>query len=146
MIFNDYWKAAAIVFPILFLTPILGAKLMDFLDEKFLYRIPKRYKIWGIILLTIGVEAILTYVTAKNTGWPFLDAQFSIGFLVLILLVFMQMNEHTGKQYANVDNRVYGDGKETYAVSVFRLEVNPVALGAIIYFAVGVILSLIVYL
>lgn len=50
----------------------------------------------GIIGSIFAIEGILTFLIAQSLGWTWTDAQFNIGFLVFILIWFMQFNELIG--------------------------------------------------
>lgn len=95
--------------------------LSFFLETHFLYRFSKKWIVTGIIILTLVTEILVTLLIATNLGWEFTGAHFMIGFLVFIFVWFMQFNEYIGNQYSNVDNRVFGDGKDIYSVTFFGL-------------------------
>lgn len=88
----------------------------------------------GIIGSIFAIEGILTFLIAQSLGWTWTDAQFTIGFLVFILIWFMQFNKFIGNRYANVDNQVFGDGKEIYSIELFRFKLNPISITTLLYF------------
>jgi hypothetical protein len=104
--------------------------------------LPKWLLISGIIGLTIVVEGVLTFLIAEKLQWSWIDAQFTIGFLVFILVWFMQFNEFIGNRYANVDNQVFGDGKEIYNIELFHFTLNPISIASMLYFLSAIIITI----
>lgn len=70
-----------------------------------------------------------------------MDAQFTIGFLVFILIWFMQFNELIGNRCANGNNQVFGDGKEIYSIELFRFKLNPISIATLLYFFSSIFLA-----
>ena len=102
---------------------------------------PKWLVISGIIGLTLIVEGYLTFLIAESLQWTWMDAQFTIGFLVFILVWFMQFNEFIGNRYANVENQVFGDGKEIYNIELFQFKLNPISIATLLYFLSAIIIA-----
>ncbi|WP_139205838.1 hypothetical protein [Halobacillus alkaliphilus] len=118
---------------------------MDHLEKKYLMKVPKKWLVSSITTLTLLLELSLTFLVSTRTGLSFIESHFTIGFLLFIMVWFMQLNEFMGNQYANVDNQVFGDGKDIYRVSIFQFKVNPVSIGTFIYFTAAILISIVAY-
>ncbi|MCA1012218.1 hypothetical protein [Halobacillus halophilus] len=144
-LFNNVWISSTVVMSLIFLIPIAGAHLMNHVEKKYLMKVPKKWLVSSITTLTLLFELSLTFLVSTRTGLSFIEAHFTVGFLLFIMVWFMQFNEFMGNQYANVDNQVFGDGKDIYRVSIFQFKVNPVSIGTFLYFAAAVLISVVAY-
>ncbi|MCA0969789.1 hypothetical protein LCM20_04165 [Halobacillus litoralis] len=130
---------------LLFAVPLTLNKVVTFVEERFLRHLPKKGVVGLLISVTIIVEIVLSMMLSRRLGWSFTEGHFTVGFLLFILVWFMQFNEWMGNKYANVDNKVYGSGKDVYAVQVFRFSLNPFSIATLVYFLGGVASSIVLY-
>ncbi|WP_079480813.1 hypothetical protein [Halobacillus salinus] len=96
----------SLLFTILFLfgVPFVLNKVLGFVEAHIFRHLSKKVIVFFLIGGTLLIEVLLSWILAERLDWDFIEAHFTIGFLMFILVWFMQFNEWLGNKYANVDN------------------------------------------
>ncbi|SDJ11554.1 hypothetical protein [Salimicrobium halophilum] len=136
------WLSGFFVVLILFVIPITLAKTADTLHQRLFRKWPDKVVFLLLVITTILFEALLTWTVAWQTEMSYGDSHFTVSFLLLILVWFMEFNREMENREATSQNVGFGSGEKTYEIEAFSFRVTPISIGMGLYFAAGLIFFL----